>query len=100
MKTVQEFVNALNAAFAARFSMDIRALGAVTFELKLGRKYDKVVSGGAVYCFVDKEGNIYKAAGWAAPARGVRATLEQMTPEFLAEIAKAGYASTAWLYIR
>ncbi len=44
-----------------------------------GRKYIKlvVVSGGqrSVYCFLDMEGNIYKAASWRAPAKYIRGSV-------------------------
>lgn len=51
-----------------------------------GKKYQRVTQtpihdgkvtnhGGSVHCFVDAEGNIYKAAGWKAPAKHVRATV-------------------------
>jgi hypothetical protein len=67
--TIQELVAALNAKVGSeRFSLD-----------KPGQKYTRVVntSGGqrSVWCFVDAAGNIYKAASWKAPAKGVRSTL-------------------------
>lgn len=44
-----------------------------------GRKYIKLVvaSGGqrSVYCFLDMEGNIYKAATWKAPAKHIRGSV-------------------------
>lgn len=102
MKTAQEFVDALQAAFDVRFAKPgvLNAPLVPRFKLVPGRRYDKLMADNAVYCFVDKLGNIYKAASWKAPAKHVRATLAQITPEFVTEIAKAGYATTAWLYIR
>lgn len=54
-----------------------------SFEITEGRKYYKIVqrdtqfSGGSVHAFVDKvTGDLYKPAGWAAPAKGVRFNLE------------------------
>ena len=33
-----------------------------------GRRFDKLVQGGSVYCFVEKStGNVYKPASWRAP---------------------------------
>jgi hypothetical protein len=48
--------------------------------VELGRKYIRVVEnlsygGRSVYCFFDYKGNIYKAASWKAPAKGIRGTL-------------------------
>ena len=48
------------------------------FEMETGRKYHKIVmitDGGnrSVHCFVDKKtGEVYKAASYKAPAKGVR----------------------------
>lgn len=47
-----------------------------------GRKYAKIATGYAksegrgVYCFIDtSNGDIYKAASWKAPAKGVRGSI-------------------------
>lgn len=50
------------------------------FDVEEGRKYIKIVQinspGKSVHCFVDKTtGDLYKAASWAAPAKGVRFNL-------------------------
>lgn len=45
----------------------------------------------SAYCFLDYEGNIYKAAGWKSPAKGIRATIETKNPSTLS-------SSTFWLY--
>lgn len=51
------------------------------FDVETGRKYYKIVqvtvtandTHTSVHCFVDKNtGDVYKPAGWAAPAKGVR----------------------------
>lgn len=66
----QEFIDGLNAKFADYG----------TFTVNPGKKYDKIVvttnlgSQGSVYAFVDVDGNVYKAAGWSAPAKGIRYT--------------------------
>lgn len=45
-----------------------------------GRKYHRIVrtegSGRSVYCFIDiSTGDVLKAAGWKAPAKGVRGSI-------------------------
>ena len=41
-----------------------------------GSKYYKITRDRSVYCFIDKEnGNIYKPAGYRAPAKDARANL-------------------------
>ncbi len=47
----------------------------------------------SAYCFLDYAGNIYKAAGWKAPAKGIRGTIETKDPQTLS-------GSTYWLYAR
>lgn len=54
------------------------------FVIAEGRKFYKIIqkdanfSGGSVHAFVDKvNGDLYKAASWAAPAKGVRFNLER-----------------------
>ena len=45
----------------------------------------------SAYAFIDMEGNIYKAAGWKAPAKGVRGTILTVDPTTLD-------GSIGWLY--
>ena len=64
-----------------------------------GKKYTKVVAlnrdgvPSSVYCFIDADGNIYKAAGWNAPAKGIRSTLATV------ELCKVDHYGS-WLYVR
>lgn len=57
-----------------------------TYFYTMGDKYIKVSStyGGkydeAVFAFVDADGNIYKPAGWRAPAKGIRARIDKNPP--------------------
>lgn len=64
-------------------------------------KYSRIVGtlGGqqSVHAFIDNDGNVYKAAGWKAPARGVRYTLSD--PETLLRNASGGWAG-GYLYSR
>lgn len=51
------------------------------FTAEKGSKYIKIVSrscahdGGYVYCFLDANGSIYKAASWRAPAKHIRGSI-------------------------
>ena len=66
--TITEFIAALNQKFDGGFEQGKRFV-----------KYTRVIGTGgnsrSVYCFIDTDGNIYKAASWKAPAKGVRSTL-------------------------
>jgi len=44
--------------------------------VKMGRKYAKIICRDSVYAFVDvNNGNIYKPAGWKAPAKHARGNI-------------------------
>lgn len=71
-----------------------------------GRKYDRVVSGypndpmsRSVHCFVERAtGHVLKAAGWAAPAKGVRFDLS--TAEGFVNAVEAADPYGSYLYAR
>lgn len=44
--------------------------------IKIWEAYKNNQNGKSVFCFIDYDGNIYKPAGWNAPAKGIRATIE------------------------
>lgn len=71
MNSIQEFVDALNIKFGNTFSLDER-----------GRKFTRIVyeygCNRSVYCFVDIDLNVFKAASWKAPAKGIRANLKTL----------------------
>ena len=72
-----------------------------TLLVSQGRKYTKLIIANAynpeqsqsAYAFLDKEGNIYKAANWKAPAKGSRGSVSSVDPTLLD-------SSTHWLYKR
>lgn len=81
-----EFVELLQKNTNEYFAKHYPRLVAPTFTANMGKKYFRIVTDtgrydyrGAiqrsVHCFVDLQGNVYKAAGWAAPAKGVRYNL-------------------------
>jgi hypothetical protein len=88
LAALEAFVAALNTKFTDmgyEFSVE-----------RPGIKYTRIVRGGkaqrSVYCFVDGDGNILKAAGWKAPAKGVRGTLATVN---IAKVDPYG----SWLYL-
>jgi hypothetical protein len=86
-KTVklEDFIKFLNET---TYSYDLANFAALTqdgpyrtFSAEIGRKFIKIVVANgthksrSVYCFLDMDGNIYKAATWKAPAKHVRGTV-------------------------
>lgn len=109
MSKAQEFVDFLNKRIAETFYNERQVPGnKVHFSLMQGPKFARIVSDGgsqrSSYAFVDAEGNIYKSAGWKAPAKGVRATVDQVVNgdhPFFAKLGRgfdAAAYSTIWLY--
>lgn len=65
------------AAITEQFVSDIQGKLKGTFEIIPGRRFDKIAKNHSysrhVYAFVERAtGDLYKAAGWKAPAKGVR----------------------------
>jgi len=47
--------------------------GSRQYNVITGRKYHKIIDDNSVHCFIDKNtGEVYKAASYKAPAKGVR----------------------------
>lgn len=71
-----------------------------------GRKYDRIVTSyggdkmsGSVHCFVEREtGKVFKAAGWATPAKGARFDLS--TPEGFVNTVETADPYGGYLYAR
>jgi hypothetical protein len=83
MSKAQEFVDYLNARITAMGYNERRVQGnRVHFSVMQGRKYARIVQDGgsqrSSYAFVDADGFIYKAAGWKAPAKWARATVDSV----------------------
>lgn len=105
---VQELVNFLNNQFYLN-SIESGHSSCYQIDIVPGRKYFKIVAAlihdkneqvleqrnRQCYCFIDQEGNIFKSDSWTKPAKGVRATIEQVLS---GETAADPYGS--WLYLR
>lgn len=90
---IAKFLEGLNTKFKGEYS----------FTAMKGRKFTRIVqenkwgSARRVHCFLDPEGNVLKAAGWAAPAKGIRFVMTEDTVENVIAVADM-YGS--YLYIR
>ena len=79
MKTPEDYLQEVKAASDAEWTARKYTLPAPEFHLERGKKFIRVVVTNygqrSVHCFLDNEGNIYKAAGWKAPAKGIRGNI-------------------------
>lgn len=70
-ESAQNFAHGLTEKFKSEQSPK-------TYEASAGRRFDRIASvysdgGQSVHAFVEREtGRVFKAAGWAAPAKGAR----------------------------
>ena len=82
MKTVQDYIQEIQEASDKDWAkngypMDKKP----TYCVSQGKVWSKILEkqgwngGTSVHCFVDKDGNIYKAASWNAPAKGIRGNI-------------------------
>lgn len=88
MKTPEDYVQEVKAASDAEWNRKGFTLPAPVFTLERGRKYIRVVmsypqpnnvqvmGSRSVHCFLDYDGNIYKAASWKVPAKGIRGHID------------------------
>jgi hypothetical protein len=76
---VQAWADALVASYQARYPYDTSAAMRYNISVERLRKYWRIVmdnGGRSVHAFVDPTtGDVLKAAGWKAPAKGVRYNL-------------------------
>jgi hypothetical protein len=56
-----------------------------------GKKYIKISNGRSVKVFVDYEGNIYKPASHASPAKGIRGTIYDEFTEVFDQLGNPHY---------
>lgn len=70
------FLSASQGMIDAYFAANYKNLIPAKLSHKVGIKYVKIVREGSVYCFVDlSNGDVLKAASWAAPAKGKRSNI-------------------------
>jgi len=85
---IDSYVEKLNAFEKKSFEDDGYTIPSGVFEKSAGKSWIKIITttlGGkgqkSVFCFIDpKTGDIYKPAGWNAPAKGVRGNVLDKNP--------------------
>lgn len=76
--SLSDFLSFLNDVMPVRRGFTVLP-SPISFSAEVGRKYIRIVESyhgsRSAYCFLDREGNIYKTATWAAPAKHIRGTV-------------------------
>lgn len=91
-------------AFVDALQPHARQQYAGSFEIEPGKRYDKVISvstygSRSVHAFIDREtGDLFKPAGWKAPAKGARGNVA--TAESRAAVIARASISSRYLYAR
>lgn len=67
-----DFLEDWQGTIESHYKKDLPNLEIPVLQCSIGRSYIKIHNGRSVEAFVDHFGNVYKAAGWQAPAKGVR----------------------------
>ena len=79
MEFIDKYIKQLTEAHKEHYAKNYPSLTAPTFTATYGRKYIKILihSGQtSVHCFLDYDGNIYKASSYKVPAKGIRGNLK------------------------
>ena len=63
-----KMVHRIDEQYGEYYEKTLTNLTYEPIEVKPGRRFDKLIQGGSVYCFVEKNtGNVFKPASWRAP---------------------------------
>jgi len=79
---IEGFLAALQKLSDDHYAANFKHITGPVFSAKYNPSYVRIIrtetfgSGRSVHCFIDYDGNILKAAGWKAPAKGIRGTLD------------------------
>jgi hypothetical protein len=80
MKTPEDYLQEVQTAHHAMHDRLGYTFPKSTFRLSYGSKYIKLIENSLgsdrVHCFLDNEGNIYKAESWRKPAKGIRGHID------------------------
>jgi len=89
MKTTQDYIKELTDYSNADWSrMGYNMSRKPVYTVNEGQKFDKVIvetwGSKSVHCFIDRSnGDLYKAAGWNARAKGIRGNINDEKKPFL-----------------
>jgi len=65
---LSKMVHRIDEKYGEYYKKTLTNLNYEPVKIKSGRRFDKLIQGGSVYCFVEKStGNVYKPASWRAP---------------------------------
>ena len=65
---LSKMVHRIDEQYGKYYEKTLTNLTYEPVEIKSGRRFDKLIQGSSVYCFVEKStGNVYKPASWRAP---------------------------------
>ena len=82
MDFVDKYLKELTEAHIKQYDEMFPNLEYPKFTATYGKKYIKVIRTRGqelVHCFLDFDGNIYKAASWKTPAKGIRGNVNNET---------------------
>ena len=80
-KALENFLELLTKRNGAYYSEQYPHLPKPTYSVNSGKKYDRIVSDGWAFCFINKSnGDILKAASWKAPAKHARGNIFNENP--------------------
>lgn len=95
-KQIENAVDQICEAMQQRFQAQYPTLEPLVFKKEQGRKYLKLIVKGSVHAFIDADGNMYKPAGWQAPAKGIRFNVINDLPKLL----QIATSNGGYLYVR
>jgi hypothetical protein len=85
-EAVEKFVASVQAMLDEHYTKTYSNVQSPIITATYGKRYVRIVSTGrtgtcrSVYCFIDQNGDVLKAASWKAPAKGVRGSVLAENP--------------------
>ena len=65
---LMKMIHRIDEQYGEYYEKTLTSLTYEPIKVNKGRRFDKLIQGGSVYCFVEKStGNVYKPSSWRAP---------------------------------